>query len=115
MREVCYRSYPRHEVLRTVLREHQGQPYQVVMDIPDKVLQVYDGSVIEGSGKSVQEFVAEESIRPFDLANDLLLRAFLIELSRTEHVLLLVMHHISSDGWSAETFMRELSNTLQVS
>ncbi|MYU20180.1 hypothetical protein GTZ78_58300, partial [Streptomyces sp. SID8361] len=38
--------------------------------------------------------------RPFDLADDVLLRAGLFSLAETEHVLLLTMHHIVADGWS---------------
>ena len=54
--------------------------------------------------------MAEEAQRPFDLAQDLMLRATLIKLSEQEHILLLVMHHIASDGWSMGILMRELSH-----
>ncbi|MYU20150.1 hypothetical protein GTZ78_58145, partial [Streptomyces sp. SID8361] len=47
--------------------------------------------------------------RPFDLADDVLLRAELFSLAETEHVLLLTMHHIGSDGWSFSPLARDLS------
>ena len=49
---------------------------------------------------------AEEAERPFDLGCDLLLRALLLVLGNTEHVVLLTTHHIASDGWSVEVFAR---------
>ena len=56
------------------------------------------------------KLLAQEAQRPFDLARDLMLRATLIKLSEQEHILLLVMHHIASDGWSMGILMRELSH-----
>ena len=49
----------------------------------------------------------EEAQRPFDLTNGRLWRVRLIRLSRTEHVLALVMHHIASDAWSVGGLFRE--------
>ena len=51
----------------------------------------------------------EEARRPFDLIDGPLLRAHLLRLSETEHVLLLTMHHIVSDGWSMGVFVQELA------
>src|SRR5919112_1363892 len=53
--------------------------------------------------------VARESRRPFDLSRDLMLRATLVRLDDEEHVLLLVMHHIASDGQSMKVLFGELS------
>jgi hypothetical protein len=51
----------------------------------------------------------EEAQRPFDLTQSLLLRVSLLRLGRKDHVLLVTMHHIVSDGWSMGTFWNELS------
>jgi hypothetical protein len=51
----------------------------------------------------------EEAQRPFDLSRDLMLRACLLRLSGDEHVLVLTLHHIASDGWSLEVFWQELT------
>ena len=52
---------------------------------------------------------AEEALRPFDLSGGPLLRVTLLRLDRQEHVLLLTIHHIVSDGWSTAVLFRELS------
>ncbi|MFD8164329.1 amino acid adenylation domain-containing protein [Streptomyces solisilvae] len=85
----------RHESLRTVFVEVDGVPRQVVrssVEVP-----FAESSVSrEGLGEALSAAVA----RPFDLADDVLLRAELFSLAETEHVLLLTMHHIVADGWS---------------
>ena len=52
---------------------------------------------------------SEEAKRPFDLAQGPLFRASLLRLAEDDHVLLLTMHHIVSDGWSMGIFTRELT------
>src|SRR5260221_37863 len=47
---------------------------------------------------------------PFDLSSGPLFRASLLRLDKTQHVLLVIMHHIVSDGWSLELFCKELSS-----
>ena len=56
-----------------------------------------------------RRLAGEEAQRPFDLARGPLLRATLLRLGGDEHVLLLTMHHIVSDGWSMGVFVRELA------
>ena len=51
----------------------------------------------------------QESGRPFDLSQGPLLRVFLVRIANDEHVVLLTMHHIVSDGWSAGPLVREFS------
>ena len=55
----------------------------------------------------------EEARRPFDLARGPLLRATLLRLGEQEHVLLLTMHHIVSDGWSMGVLVREVARPLR--
>ena len=50
----------------------------------------------------------EEARTPFDLSKGPLLRATILKLGTSEHVLLLTMHHIVSDAWSSGIFFREL-------
>jgi hypothetical protein len=57
----------------------------------------------------LQRHLREEPRRPFDLGNDLVLRVTLFKLAAAEHVLLVVTHHIASDGWSVDVFRRDLS------
>ncbi|MEV8631251.1 amino acid adenylation domain-containing protein, partial [Streptosporangium sp. NPDC051023] len=93
----------RHESLRTVFPAVDGLPYQrVVEDGP--VLEVADVTE-EGLG----EALSEAAHRPFDLASELPIRGRLLRISPVEHVLVIVMHHITSDGWSTGVLLRDLS------
>ncbi|MFI9771932.1 amino acid adenylation domain-containing protein [Streptomyces sp. NPDC052415] len=56
----------------------------------------------------VARWIDEEISRPFDLATGPVLHAALLRAAPSEHVLVLVHHHIVSDGWSSELFLREL-------
>jgi amino acid adenylation domain-containing protein len=96
----------RHEVLRTVFASVDGSPVQVV-----GVSRPVDLPLIDLCGWSeadVQRRMRAETHRPFDLSRDLMLRAVLFRLDVDEHVLLLTMHHITSDGSSKEVLFREL-------
>ena len=101
----------RHEVLRTTFGEHEGQPVARVVERA----RVEFGRV-ELSGLSAEAREAEvlrrareEARRPFVLSEGPLLRTLLLRLGETEHVLLLTMHHIVTDGWSTGIFVRELA------
>jgi hypothetical protein len=100
----------RHEVLRTTINDVNGEPFQMIA--PDVCLQlvVHDLSARLENEAELSRLLSEEASRPFDLARDLMLRAMLIKLTEEEHVLLLVMHHIASDGWSMSILVRELSH-----
>src|SRR6185436_13717827 len=100
----------RHESLRTVFREVNGQVVQVVREGVDFTLEERDLSGLgeEGREKEVRHLALEDARRPFDLSRDLMLRVGLLKLSEEEHVVLFNMHHIASDGWSMEVLTREL-------
>src|SRR5262249_56773579 len=53
--------------------------------------------------------IREESVQPFDLAHGPLIRAGLMRLGASEHIVLVTMHHAVSDGWSVGILVRELS------
>jgi amino acid adenylation domain-containing protein len=101
----------RHEVLRTTFINVAGQPLQVIgppVPFPLSVVDLRDLSEGEREGR-VQALAQADVQRPFDLAQGPLLRATLVRLADAEHVLLLTMHHIVSDGWSHGVFWRELA------
>jgi amino acid adenylation domain-containing protein len=54
------------------------------------------------------QIVAEEARRPFDLSAGPLFRAVLVRLAQQEHILVAMMHHVITDGWSIGVFKREL-------
>ncbi|HEU4556634.1 MAG TPA: condensation domain-containing protein, partial [Longimicrobium sp.] len=101
----------RHETLRTVFREVDGSPVQVIAPFDGFVLPVEDLSGLGEADREavVRHRVGEEAARPFDLAAGPLVRAGLLRLGAEDHVLLLSMHHIVSDGWSMGVLFRELS------
>ncbi|HEU4557353.1 MAG TPA: condensation domain-containing protein, partial [Longimicrobium sp.] len=97
----------RHETLRTVFGEVDGSPVQVIAPFDGFALPVED---LSGLGEAaVRRRAQEEARRTFDLSVGPLFRPALLRLDAEDHVLLLSMHHIVSDGWSMGVFFRELS------
>ncbi|MGB8954343.1 MAG: amino acid adenylation domain-containing protein, partial [Tumebacillaceae bacterium] len=98
----------RHEVLRTRFREVEGRPSQVIDDALFKMsvvdLRALEQHLVE---QLMQRKMREEIERPFDLANDSLLRVALLQLDEQDHVVLMTMHHIISDAWSIDVLMQE--------
>ncbi|MEU5259423.1 amino acid adenylation domain-containing protein [Amycolatopsis sp. NPDC021455] len=87
----------RHESLRTVFEEHDGSPYQRVLDPEEALSRLRFDVIRDVAGESaVGEFVDER----FDLAADLPLRVRLFAPGGDEYVLALVLHHIAGDAWS---------------
>ncbi|HEV3049067.1 MAG TPA: condensation domain-containing protein, partial [Longimicrobium sp.] len=103
----------RHESLRTVFRDVDGRPVQAVLptrELPLRVLDLASGADAEACA---QQIAANDAREPFDLAAGPLLRASLLRVAADEHVLLLTMHHIISDGWSMGVLFRELAALYQ--
>ncbi len=100
----------RHEALRTRFPEGMVGPVQSVAPAAGFRLPRVDLSGLEREARERERerVTAAEALRPFDLARGPLLRAFLLELEPGDHLLLLAMHHIVSDGWSLGVLAREL-------
>jgi amino acid adenylation domain-containing protein len=94
----------RHEVLRTRYPEADGHPVQDVLPPPRFILPVDDVAGDEVHGRA-----AADACAPFDLREDLPVRARLLRIAPERHVLLLAVHHIAADGWSWGVMMRELT------
>ncbi|HEX7313565.1 MAG TPA: amino acid adenylation domain-containing protein, partial [Pyrinomonadaceae bacterium] len=101
----------RHEVLRACFPMSQGKPVQVIAPAEPTALHVTDLSEVDAAEREgvTARLINEESERPFDLAGGPPYRAALFRLGGDEHVLLITMHHIVSDGWSIGVFLRELA------
>ncbi|MEI9849778.1 MAG: amino acid adenylation domain-containing protein [Sphingomonas sp.] len=100
----------RHETLRTVFADTDGEPVQIVrpsLFVPLAVVDLRPLSPEQQQAETMR-LTAEMAQRPFDLARGPLLRTALIQLAPERHVFVLVMHHIVSDGWSLGVFWREL-------
>ncbi|HET7233244.1 MAG TPA: amino acid adenylation domain-containing protein [Longimicrobium sp.] len=100
----------RHETLRTTIAERDGEPVQVIHPPVPVDLPLDDLSFLsqEDRETEVGRRVDQDANTGFDLVAGPLLRASLLRLSDDEHVLLLTMHHIVSDGWSMGIISREL-------
>ncbi|HEX8437261.1 amino acid adenylation domain-containing protein, partial [Archangium sp.] len=101
----------RHEVLRTTFEEREGQPVAHVEARARVSLGRVElsGLATDAREAEVLQRAEEEARRPFVLSEGPLLRTLLLRLGETEHVLLLTMHHIVTDGWSTGIFVRELA------
>ena len=101
----------RHEALRTVFTDESGQPRQLVAPhVTLKIESIDLARLAEDEREAEARRLADlEAGAPFDLTSGLLLRATLLRLGETEHALLLTMHHIASDDWSAGVLIREIA------
>ncbi len=95
----------RHAVLRSSVEERDGRPVLICHPAAPIALPV----VTVADPGELPRLMREEADRPFDLARAPLLRACLLRLADDEHVLLLTLHHIVSDGWSLGVLTAEVS------
>ncbi|WP_334189202.1 amino acid adenylation domain-containing protein [Noviherbaspirillum sp.] len=104
------RIVARHEALRTTFVLEEGQPVQHIAaaDI-GFALQEHDLRTHASAEAELERLGNEEAGAPFDLAAGPLVRGRLIRISDDEHVLLVTMHHIVSDGWSQGILVNEFS------
>ncbi|MFI6816670.1 amino acid adenylation domain-containing protein [Nonomuraea sp. NPDC050328] len=91
----------RHEILRTRFPERDGVPYQEIRPVGRPALPVWQPDVVEEAVRTIAR-------RPFDLAAEPPFRAHLLRLGPREHLLMLVLHHIAGDGWSARPLVRDV-------
>src|SRR5690606_8202621 len=105
----------RHESLRTTFSEHAGSPVQVIAPQVSLPLVCVDltGLPVASREAEAMRLAMEEARKPFNLAEGPLLRATLLRLDEAEHILLLTMHHIISDGWSMGVLVREIAALYQ--
>ncbi|MET8846269.1 amino acid adenylation domain-containing protein [Amycolatopsis sp. NPDC004625] len=94
----------RHEALRTVFPEIDGEARQRVL--ADVTIPLPVGAVTEAT---LADAVSEAAGTVFELESEIPLRATLLRLGVREHVLVLVVHHIASDGWSTAPLWRDLA------
>lgn len=101
----------RHEVLRTNFTLVNGEAVQKIAPELNWDLSIINLEHLSGKDweSQVKQFAASLAKKTFNLAKELLVRATLLRLSQEEHVLLVTMHHIITDGWSWGVFLRELS------
>ncbi|MFD5626604.1 non-ribosomal peptide synthase/polyketide synthase [Streptomyces sp. NPDC127072] len=96
----------RHEVLRTVVDEHEGEPYQRVLAAEEAEPAFTLSDCGEGDLPALVEAAQR---RPFDLAAELPLRAEVFRIGPADHVVAVVLHHITTDEWSDRPFLADLN------
>src|SRR3990172_6425153 len=101
----------RHEALRTTFALIEDEPVQVIAEDQPLELESIDlRSWPEAEREAEAErLVLKEALRPFDLNCGPLFRPVLLCIGNEEHILLLTMHHIVSDGWSMSILLREMA------
>ncbi|MBB4639458.1 amino acid adenylation domain-containing protein, partial [Longimicrobium terrae] len=100
----------RHEALRTVFPAVQGEPVQHVIPVAEGAFRLveHDLSAFADAEDALRRLMRDEAAAPFDLARGPLIRGRLVRMADDDHVLLVTMHHIVSDGWSMGILVREL-------
>ena len=101
----------RHEALRTTFDFRDGQPVQIISEqhsIPLQQTEITHRPEAQ-QREQIQNVLRQQILEPFDLKKGPLFRANLIRLAAEEHVLVLAMHHIVSDGWSMRVLVREIT------
>lgn len=96
----------RHESLRTVFPEHDGNPFQKILSLPATPAVL---TVEEVSESELQHRLATAAGVAIDLTHEIPLRVWLFRMSAQHHVMLMVLHHIAGDGWSLGPLARDLS------
>ncbi len=100
----------RHETLRTAFSTVDGQPTQQIHAVDSLPFSIIDLSNIDESTREtkIEGLARIEAMQSFKLDSSPLLRVKLLQLSDTDHVILLTFHHIIADGWSIGVLVREL-------
>ncbi|MED7948424.1 non-ribosomal peptide synthetase [Streptomyces sp. BE303] len=96
----------RHESLRTVIAEQDGEPHQRILTPAEAPLRV---ELLDCAPGAVDAEVDRAARRPFDLAAEPPVRVTLLRIAPEDHVLVVALHHIAGDGWSMGPLLRDLA------
>ncbi len=101
----------RHEALRTRFEIVEGRPVQVIMAASPLKLEVNDLRSLpeQERQQEVMREARQEAGTGFDLSRGPMLRVRMVRVGEQEYVLVVVMHHIVSDGWSMGVMIREVA------
>ncbi|MDN5217548.1 condensation domain-containing protein, partial [Fulvivirgaceae bacterium BMA12] len=100
----------RHESLRTVFVEVEGEPRQKILSVEESGFEL-DYKDLRADPRAIdraKQIAQREAETPFDLSTGPLLRAKLLQVDTEGYYLLLTVHHIIVDGWSMELLSNEI-------
>ena len=111
LERVMQQIVSRHESLRTRIEVVEGEPRQVIEDAANVPLVIVNVNPKQDEDleAAARRLARDEIQKPFDLQHGPLIRACLFKLTEQDHVLVVTMHHIVSDGWSLSILVREVS------
>ena len=111
LRESISEIVRRHESLRTTFGEVEGQAIQVISPTPTFEWKFTDLSHLPTTQRDaeMERLAVEERARVFDLVKGPLVRVLVLRLDAEDHLLLIVMSHLITDGWSGGILQQELS------
>ena len=95
----------RHEVLRTIVGMHDGEPFQRILPAAEALPPI---TVLTSDPPGVDELIAAAARRPFDLASELPLRVTIAATAPGEHTVVVALHHIATDEWSDRPLLADL-------
>ncbi|MFC6080476.1 amino acid adenylation domain-containing protein [Sphaerisporangium aureirubrum] len=95
----------RHDILRTRYPSSDGEPYQLTRPAAEPPLRIAECA----SPEAARDTVDREVARPFDLEAAPPVRFTLVRRGGEDHILLMVIHHIATDGWSCGLLWRDLA------
>lgn len=98
----------RHDTLRATFSSVEGEAVQHIAPVLQVPLPVLDFTGEADPEAAAQAALTREAERPFDLETGPLFRAFLFRIANNHHILLVVLHHIISDGWSTAILSEEI-------
>lgn len=100
----------RHEALRSIIVEHEGEPVQLVLQSPPQFERIKLKPCPADKRAAV---VRREALRlaqhPFELAHEAPLKVTLLSFDKSSHALVVNVHHLVTDGWSQRLFWEELA------
>ncbi|QLQ36521.1 condensation domain-containing protein [Micromonospora robiginosa] len=99
----------RHEALRTVFPARDGEPYQQIRRTTELEWTVEVEDLSAAAPDELAAAVDRRARHAFDLSRELPIRVWLLATGPDEHLLVIVMHHIASDGWSLAPLARDLA------
>jgi amino acid adenylation domain-containing protein len=111
LRQALNSIVARHQTLRTTFSLVGGTPRQIIAEQLSLELPLIDLSELPEAEREAeaQRRLKQEAMRPFDLSRGPLIRAILLRLGTREHIMVVTMHHIVTDGWSVGVFHQELT------